>query len=194
MPAPSGTTPRLALPYPVDDDDVNVSRDIKALASALDAGAIYIVGEIRFLAVIAAPAGWLPANGAALGRSAYPKLYAAIGITFGSGDGSTTFNVPDLRGRVLMGTGTGDAPAASAHPSGQKTGAETITLGVNEMPYHDHSLYGNVVNFPGAVGADGGPYVVGGGVLERTNPAGGGAAHNNVQPSLAIPAYIYAGT
>lgn len=49
------------------------------------------------------PEGWLKANGAAVSRSAYSALFAAIGVTFGAGDGSTTFNVPDLRGEFVRG-------------------------------------------------------------------------------------------
>lgn len=49
------------------------------------------------------PAGWLKANGAAVSRSTYSALFAAIGVTFGAGDGSTTFNLPDLRGEFVRG-------------------------------------------------------------------------------------------
>lgn len=58
-------------------------------------------GEIAFFARNAAPAGWLKANGAAVSRTTYAALFAAIGTTFGAGDGSTTFNLPDLRGEFL---------------------------------------------------------------------------------------------
>lgn len=49
------------------------------------------------------PTGWLKANGAAISRATYAALFAAIGVTFGTGDGSTTFNVPDLRGEFVRG-------------------------------------------------------------------------------------------
>lgn len=61
------------------------------------------VGAIAHFAMTAAPVGWLKANGAAVSRFTYAALFAAIGTTFGVGDGATTFNLPDLRGEFLRG-------------------------------------------------------------------------------------------
>jgi len=63
-------------------------------------------GMIMPFAGTSAPTSWLACNGAAISRSTYATLYNAIGTTWGTGDGSTTFNVPDLRGVFLRGTGT----------------------------------------------------------------------------------------
>lgn len=60
-------------------------------------------GAIQFFAMETAPVGWLKANGAEISRTLYANLFAAIGTTFGSGDGKTTFNLPDLRGEFLRG-------------------------------------------------------------------------------------------
>ena len=60
-------------------------------------------GQVIYVAFSSAPTGYLKANGAAVSRSAYAALFAAIGTTFGVGDGSTTFNVPDLRGEFMRG-------------------------------------------------------------------------------------------
>jgi phage-related tail fiber protein len=60
-------------------------------------------GAIQLFARNTAPAGWLKANGAAVSRTAYAGLFAAIGTTYGAGDGSTTFNLPDLRGEFMRG-------------------------------------------------------------------------------------------
>ena len=60
-------------------------------------------GQIAFFAGSSAPAGWLKANGAAVSRALYAALFAAIGTTYGAGDGSTTFNLPDLRGEFMRG-------------------------------------------------------------------------------------------
>ena len=60
-------------------------------------------GAVSYLARSSAPDGWLKANGAAVSRTTYATLFAAIGTTWGAGDGSTTFNVPDLRGEFLRG-------------------------------------------------------------------------------------------
>lgn len=60
-------------------------------------------GTIAWFAASSAPAGFVKANGAALSRTAYAGLFAVIGTTYGAGDGSTTFNVPDLRGEFIRG-------------------------------------------------------------------------------------------
>ena len=64
------------------------------------------VGSIEFFAMVTPPASYLKADGAAVGRTTYPELYAAIGTTFGEGDGETTFNLPDLIGRFAQGSNT----------------------------------------------------------------------------------------
>ncbi|HCM6673365.1 tail fiber protein [Klebsiella pneumoniae] len=60
-------------------------------------------GDIKYTARSTAPTGWLKANGDAVSRTTYAALFAAIGTTFGAGDGSTTFNLPDLRGEFIRG-------------------------------------------------------------------------------------------
>ena len=60
-----------------------------------------IVGTVAFFARSSAPTGWLKCNGAAVSRTDYEDLFDSIGTTYGSGDGSTTFNLPDLRGEFL---------------------------------------------------------------------------------------------
>lgn len=66
-----------------------------------------MVGEVAFFARSTPPSGWLKANGAAVSRTTYAALFAAIGTTFGTGDGSTTFNLPDLRGEFIRGVDDG---------------------------------------------------------------------------------------
>ena len=58
-------------------------------------------GAVQYFAMSKAPTGWIKANGATLSRTLYANLFAAIGTTFGAGDGKTTFNIPDLRGEFL---------------------------------------------------------------------------------------------
>jgi phage-related tail fiber protein len=65
------------------------------------------IGAVEFFAMSTAPSGWLKANGAAVSRTTYASLFAAISTTFGVGDGSTTFNVPDLRGEFIRGFSDG---------------------------------------------------------------------------------------
>ena len=75
-------------------NDANNNANTRQLKSEL-------VGEVAFFACSTPPSGWLKANGAAVSRTTYAALFAAIGTTFGAGDGRTTFNLPDLRGEFL---------------------------------------------------------------------------------------------
>lgn len=84
-----------------------------------------MAGTIKMFAGSIAPDGWLLCNGQAVSRTTYSKLFNVIGTTYGEGDGSTTFNVPDLRGRTPVGVGTGTATGATAHTLGQKAGVES---------------------------------------------------------------------
>ena len=84
-----------------------------------------------------APIGWVPCDGRALAISEYEVLYALIGTTYG-GNGQTTFNVPDLRGRVPICYGQG--PGLPNVPLGQQGGQASITLGVNNLPAHNHLM------------------------------------------------------
>lgn len=96
------------------------------------------IGVVQMYASATPPKGWLACDGAAVSRRDYAELYAIIGTTFGSGDGSSTFNVPDLRGRVVIGAGTGTGLTARA--VGDTGGAETVTLTEAEIPAHDHDV------------------------------------------------------
>ena len=66
-----------------------------------------IVAQVCYFARSTAPDGWLPCDGRAVSRTAYPALYAAIGVTWGAGDGGSTFNIPDLRGEFIRGWDAG---------------------------------------------------------------------------------------
>ena len=99
----------------VTDEILNVIRSaglapseesVNQLASAIKqlASIGSPTGMIAFIHATDVPEGWLLCNGAAVSRSTYANLFAKIGVTYGSGDGSTTFNLPNLDGRVLQGT------------------------------------------------------------------------------------------
>ena len=90
-------------------------------------------GIIMPFAGTTAPEGYLMCDGAAVSRTTYATLFAVIGTTFGAGDGSTTFNVPDLSGRVPLGV-------SSAHLLGSMGGSETVTLTEQELPAHVHEV------------------------------------------------------
>jgi microcystin-dependent protein len=157
------------------------------------------VGDIKYSVVEYDHRGWLICTGAAISRTTYADLFAVIGTAFGAGDGTTTFNLPDCRGRVLGAIGTG--VGLSARALGNTVGAETHTLTVGEMPVHNHGVtdpghthaYQNQAgnNGPGGFseGADNDEYI------QTTNSsttgitinnAGGGGAHNNMQPTEFI--------
>ena len=101
-------------------------------------GSFEPIGSVKMYAGSSAPNKWLICDGSAVSRDTYAKLYAVIGTTYGAGNGSTTFNLPDFRGRTAIGVGTGTASGATAHALAQKEGAETVTLTVNQMPKHTH--------------------------------------------------------
>lgn len=75
------------------------------------------IGAIQAYAGTTAPTGWIMCNGQAVSRSSYSELFNVVGTTYGSGDGSTTFNVPDLRGRVITGVGTADGVSDTVQPN-----------------------------------------------------------------------------
>jgi microcystin-dependent protein len=97
-------------------------------------------GEVRAFAGATAPAGFLLCNGAAVSRAAYGALYAAIGTAYGVGDGATTFNLPDMRGRVPVGVdaGAGRVGAAWGSTLGQGGGEEKHVQAAAEIGVHKH--------------------------------------------------------
>lgn len=96
-------------------------------------GGGWLPGDYKAVAYANTPAGWLEANGQAVSRSTYADLFTAIGTMYGAGNGSTTFNVPDLRDRSMIGA-SGTKPLASIGGS-----AET-TLVPGNLPAHAHSI------------------------------------------------------
>lgn len=98
---------------------------------------VVAVGDYKWSARTADFDGWLLCDGREVFRDAYPQLFAVIGTSFGAGNGSTTFKLPDGRGRVpgMVGSGTG----LTSRTIGQAVGEETHTLTSNEIPAHTHS-------------------------------------------------------
>ena len=84
-------------------NDGELRYDGKRLLNTDDLADMIPSGTVLYFAGQSAPAGWLKANGAAVSRTAYAALFAAIGTTYGAGDGRSTFNLPDLRGEFIRG-------------------------------------------------------------------------------------------
>ena len=155
------------------------------------------VGSIQAYGGTAAPSGWLICDGRAISRTSYKELFQAIGISFGEGDGSTTFNIPDLRGRTTIGNGLGTASNAVNRIIGQTGGSEKVTLSVNQLPSHVHKFnrqqwYGSDTQTTTSTGTiyswkttTGGSTSYGyQGTDDQYGPTGGGQAHDNMQPYL----------
>jgi len=96
------------------------------------------VGGLMPYAGATSPEGWLLCNGAAVSRTAYANLWALIGTTYGSGDGSTTFNVPDMRSRMPIGAGAGTGLTSRALAA--TGGAESVAIASGNLPTHTHSI------------------------------------------------------
>lgn len=111
-------------------------------------GGVSYIGQVAQFAGNFEPGGWMFADGRLLQISEYEALFQLIGTTYG-GDGQSTFALPDLRGRVAKGTGTG--PGLSTTQLGETAGAENTTILASQMPNHDHDLPGG-----GTTGATGG--------------------------------------
>ena len=95
------------------------------------------VGQIISVGFDFAPLGWFPCDGRPLSISEYQLLYTIIGTTYG-GDGVSTFALPNLNGRVPLGTGQG--PTLSPYVQGQVAGTESVTLLGNNTPPHTHTI------------------------------------------------------
>lgn len=102
----------------------------------LQEGAIVNAGFIWHYAGSTIPDGWLVCDGSAISRTTYARLFAAIGTLYGSGDGTTTFNLPYVAGRTVVGR---DITDADFNILGLFGGQKNVTLEVTEIPEHTHT-------------------------------------------------------
>lgn len=168
---------------PIVDGETPAHEAINSRLLALDSavpGAI-TTGFVSLWPTGPAPTGWLLCDGSAVSRATYADLFAAIGTTYGVGDGATTFNVPDTRGRAVAGAGTGSG--LTARSLGQQMGAEDHQLTLPELPAHTHNTAKSRSTLSATAGAAGGVSVTG---SDPTGSAGSDTAHNNMQPSLVL--------
>jgi microcystin-dependent protein len=143
-------------------------------------GFVTPVGAIIAFGGSVAPSGWLLCNGDSHSKTTYPDLAAVLGDTYGVT--ATTFQVPDLRGRVGMGAGQG--PGLTNRTRGQKFGEEAHTLTISEMPSHNHSLT-TVPGYDAGAGYSGGGWF-GDPIPQNTSSVGGNAPHNTIPPTLVV--------
>lgn len=95
-------------------------------------------GDLKPWPGASVPSGWVTCDGRTLNRTAYADLFAVIGTTWGPGDGATTFNIPDLRGRALIGAGHGTGLADRVLAA--TGGVESNALTVGQLPAHSHPV------------------------------------------------------
>ena len=154
------------------------------------------LAEVRIVGFNFAPRGWAFCDGQVLPINQNQSLYSLLGTTYG-GDGRTSFALPDLRGRTPMHVGASDGGAF--HELGQKSGEETHTLATDEMPAHDHTVKASANNATSTNPTNNvwarAPQVqyraYEAATATAMNPSvlasvGGGQAHENMQPYLAM--------
>jgi len=148
------------------------------ITNAIPAGVIEMFGGST------APTGYLLCDGSAVSRTTYSALFTAIGTTYGAGDGSTTFNLPNFKGKVAVGYNSAET---EFNALGKTGGEKTHTLTVTEMPSHRHTYQLPNNSDPN--------FMTGGGIYnvkvvdttsQNTSSTGGGGSHNNLQPYIVL--------
>lgn len=151
------------------------------------------LAQIQIFSFQFAPRGWAQCNGQLLPIAQNQALFSLLGTTFG-GNGTTTFALPDLRGRVPMHWGSG--PGLGSVSLGQAAGSENVTLLSTNLPSHNHTALASSLA-PSVGPAAGNAWATGGAASYAAtssgvmNPAairsvGGNQPHNNMQPTLTL--------
>lgn len=169
------------------------------------------VGQLCISCAAKPPEGWLPCDGSMISRQEFYQLFAVISTTFGSGDGTTTFHLPDLQGRVAVGRG---AEASAFGKLGNVGGEASHVLEVHEMPAHKHNVHDqghshhvlakgrkyvsdgrrefgvDQLGHRNAEGIDGNGHTDGAQSNISESDIGGGQAHNNMPPYIVMSYFI----
>lgn len=171
-----------------DDDHFNVNGIITVNELPFNTGVsgdTYPIGAIAPYAGDTAPTNWLICDGSAISRDDYAELFLVIGTTYGSGDGSTTFNLPNLKGRVAVGK---DTSQTEFDVLGETGGEKTHTLTIQEIPSHNHAI----LNANNSGWDSGWNYCPNIGDTNKgyqnmgTESSGGGQSHNILQPYIVV--------
>jgi microcystin-dependent protein len=143
-------------------------------------------GAIMIWSTTTAPTGWMICDGAAISRTTYSALFAVIGTTYGAGNGSTTFNLPNLKGRVPVGYNIGVDSEFDA--MGETGGSKTHTLSTSEIPAHNHSVDIMRSSTSGTSTTYVTPSLDATSTLQSnsTGNSGSGGSHNNLQPYITL--------
>ena len=161
------------------------------------------IGQIAAFPYDFAPTGWIECQGQLLSIQQYTALFSLLGTSFG-GDGTRTFGLPDLQGRVAISQGT--MVAGGTYDMGDKGGVETVALAASNLPAHSHALQATTAlgatNSPAgavlATAAKGPPTARDKGEIYNTGtanttlvpasvtPLGGNNPHDNIQPLLTL--------
>jgi microcystin-dependent protein len=149
------------------------------------------LGQLALVGFNFAPKGWALCQGQLMAIAQNTALFSLLGTTYG-GDGTTTFGLPDLRGRAALGFGQG--PGLGNYSQGQTGGVENVTLAITQMPQHSHTV-GCFVGDP-STGSPAGQVLANADIYSATannvmNPstigvAGGSQPHNNMPPFLTL--------
>jgi phage-related tail fiber protein len=136
--------------FNTDSNEIHIMDGISQGGHSL---ALTTSGMIAAFAMPTAPSGWLVCDGSAISREQYSSLFSAIGELWGAGDGSTTFNLPDLRGEFLRGwsNSSGNDPDAASRSGGDTVGSsQSSEFGAHtHRPYQTSRTYDNNYNYSG---------------------------------------------
>ena len=180
--------------------DVHVSSKVCASAfygDGVNISGLLPPGVIVPYGVSVAPTGFLLCDGTAVSRTTYSALFAVVSSLYGDGNGSSTFNVPDLRGRFIAGWDAGagsNVLTSTAGASGTMIvgasiantgGIQAVTLSVGEIPAHTHMMWnkwaqhaGNPQSLP--------PYEITASISTSSGSTGGDLAHSNIPPAMIL--------